>query len=78
MVNRKHGLSAAKDQLRHADIGITAQHYIDLPRKATSGLGSLLEKPKRKGGIVQFKDGQPGVSAPTNPLWRSPFFEPTA
>jgi integrase len=42
MVNRKHGLTAAKDLLRHADIGITASHYIDRPRKATSGLGPLL------------------------------------
>jgi hypothetical protein len=43
MVNRKHGLSAAKDFLRHADIAITAAHYIDLPRQATSGLGALLK-----------------------------------
>jgi integrase len=42
MVNREHGLTAAKDLLRHADIQITASHYIDSPRKATSGLGSLL------------------------------------
>jgi integrase len=48
MVNRKHGLSAAKDFLRHADIAITAAHYIDRPREATSGLGALL-KPKGKG-----------------------------
>jgi integrase len=44
MVNRKHGLSAASDQLRHSGIAITAAYYIDRPRKATSGLGSLLEK----------------------------------
>ena len=43
MVNRKHGLTAAKDFLRHADIAITAAHYIDRPRQATSGLGSLLK-----------------------------------
>jgi len=29
--------------LRHADIAITAAHYIDRPRQATSGLGSLLK-----------------------------------
>ena len=49
MVNRKHGLSAAKDLLRHADIGITAAHYIDRPVRATSGLGTLLG-----GKIVEF------------------------
>jgi len=43
MVNRAHGLTAAKDFLRHADIGITAAHYIDRPRQATSGLGALLK-----------------------------------
>jgi integrase len=43
MVNRKHGLSAAKDLLRHADISITASHYIHLPRQATSGLGELIK-----------------------------------
>jgi hypothetical protein len=45
MVNRKHGLSAAKDLLRHADIAITAAHYVDSPRQATSGLGALLKGP---------------------------------
>ena len=43
MVNRKHGLTAAKDFLRHADIAITAAHYIDRPRQATSGLGALFK-----------------------------------
>jgi integrase len=43
MVNRAHGLTAAKDFLRHADIAITAAHYIDRPRQATSGLGALLK-----------------------------------
>jgi integrase len=56
MVNRAHGLSAAKDLLRHADIAITASHYIDAPRLCTSGLGALLVSPKRKGKkIVEFK-----------------------
>jgi integrase len=32
MVNRKHGLTAAKDFLHHADVAITAAHYIDRPR----------------------------------------------
>jgi integrase len=50
MVNRRHGLTAAKDLLRHADIGITASHYIDSPRQATSGLGVLLA-----GKVVEFK-----------------------
>jgi integrase len=35
-VNRKHGLSAAKDLLRHSDIAITASHYI-VSVRATRG-----------------------------------------
>jgi hypothetical protein len=62
MVNRKHGLSAASDQLRHSGIAITAAYYIDRPRKATSGFGALLEKPKRKGKkLIQFKHGPRNV-----------------
>ena len=36
MVNRKHGLSAAKDLLRHGDIAVTGAHYVDSLRKASS------------------------------------------
>ena len=58
MVNRKHGLSAAKDLLRHAGIAITAAHYIDSPRKATRDLGAL-QATKRKGKkIVKFNRAQ--------------------
>ena len=55
MVNRKHGLSAAKDQLRHGDIAITHAHYIDVARQATSGLGSLL-KAADEGKIVPLEE----------------------
>jgi hypothetical protein len=57
IVNKKHGLTAAKDLLRHADIAITASHYIDRARDATSELGALLvQASKRKGKkIVEFK-----------------------
>ena len=52
MVNRKHGLTAAKDLLRHADIGVTAAYYVDHSKQATSGLGALLATEKK---IVPFK-----------------------
>jgi hypothetical protein len=40
MVNREHGLIEAKDFLRHADIAITAAHYIAarVKRPAASAL----------------------------------------
>jgi hypothetical protein len=52
-VNRKHGLTAAKDFLRHGDIAITAAHYIDRPRQATSGLGALLATDRKGKKIVK-------------------------
>jgi integrase len=54
MVNRKHGLSAASDQLRHSGIATTAACYIDRPRKATSGLGPLLT-----GKVLEFNQTPP-------------------
>jgi len=56
MVNRKHGLTAAKDLLRHGDIGVTAAYYIDSPRQATSGLGALLATKRKGKKIVEFGD----------------------
>jgi integrase len=56
MVNREHGLSAASDQLRHSSIAITAAHYIDRPRKATSGIGPLLVTERKGKKIVEFEN----------------------
>ncbi len=42
----KHGIYAASQALRHADIAITTQHYIDRRRRATVGLGNLLNLPR--------------------------------
>jgi len=41
----KHGIYAASHALRHADIVITSQHYVDNRRRATVGLGALLMPP---------------------------------
>ena len=38
----KHGIYAASQALRHADIAITSQHYIDKKRRTTVGMGHLL------------------------------------
>jgi len=42
----KHGIYAASHALRHADIVITSQHYLDKKRRATFGMGHLLLRPK--------------------------------
>lgn len=41
----KHGIYAASHALRHADIAITSQHYLDKRQRATVGLGGLLSPP---------------------------------
>ncbi len=38
----RHGLFLASLALRHSDISITAQHYVDKRSRATPGLGALL------------------------------------
>jgi len=42
----KHGIYAASHALRHADIAITSQHYLDKRQRATVGLGALLTGPQ--------------------------------
>jgi integrase len=59
MVNRKHGLSAVKICSGTAISGLPPPYYIDSRRKATSGLGGLLEIKRGKGKkIVEFKAGR--------------------
>ena len=38
----KYGIYAASHALRHADIAITSQHYLDQKTKVTVGMGHLL------------------------------------
>ena len=38
----RHGLYAASYALRHADVTVTAQHYLDKRQRATAGLGKFL------------------------------------
>lgn len=38
----KYGIYTASRMLRHADIAITAQHYLDTKERVTIGMGSLL------------------------------------
>jgi integrase len=42
LVCEQFGIFAASRALRHADIGITSQHYLDKKARATVGLGRLL------------------------------------
>ena len=51
----KHGIYAASHALRHADIAITSQHYLDKRQRATAGLGAFLVKPKNVVSIEGHK-----------------------
>jgi integrase len=42
LVNEKDGLYAASHFLRHADIQVTAAHYVDNKKTITSGLGAIM------------------------------------
>ncbi|MGB8352744.1 MAG: tyrosine-type recombinase/integrase [Chthoniobacteraceae bacterium] len=42
----KHGIYTASRMLRHADIAITAQHYLDQKERVTIGMGGLLPRPE--------------------------------
>lgn len=42
----RDGIYAASTALRHADIAITSQHYLDKKRRVTVGLGGLLLTPQ--------------------------------
>jgi integrase len=42
-INDMHGVYAASRALRHADIAITSQHYLDKKSRAAVGLGHLLK-----------------------------------
>ena len=42
----KYGIYAASRMLRHADIRVTAQHYLDTKERTPIGLGKLLAMPK--------------------------------
>jgi len=52
----KHGIYAASHALRHADIAITSQHYLDKRQRATAGLGKFLTAPAN---IVQLPSSTP-------------------
>ncbi len=42
----KYGIYAASRMLRHADIRVTAQHYLDTKERTPIGLGNLLTLPE--------------------------------
>jgi integrase len=52
----KYGIYAASRALRHADIAITAQHYVDQKERVTFGMGNLLVMP---GNVTPMPPAKP-------------------
>ena len=50
----RHGIYAASHALRHADIAITSQHYLDKRQRATVGLGGFLSPPAN---VIKLEKG---------------------
>jgi integrase len=53
MLNDRYGIHVASLGLRHADIGITSQHYVSKRSGATVGLGAVVAE---AGKVVEFGD----------------------
>jgi integrase len=51
----KYGIYTASRMLRHADIAITAQHYVDQKERVTFGMGNLLVMPRNVTPMPQSK-----------------------
>ena len=49
----RHGIYAASRMLRHVDIRITAQHYLDQKEPVTIGMGNLLALPQNVTPLLQ-------------------------
>lgn len=60
LVCERGGLYAASRALRHADVAITAAHYLDEKERTTVGLGQFLAPSAKLGNetIVDFEEGR--------------------
>jgi integrase len=60
----KAGIYVANRMLRHADIAITAQHYLDQKERVTIGMGKLLSMPGNVTPIRREIDSAVAAAAP--------------
>ena len=59
-INARYGLTAASEMLRHADVVVTAAHYVENKRRSVLGFGHLLKSERT---IIPI-DGEAACSAP--------------
>ena len=43
-INARYGLTAAQEMLRHADVAITAAHYVENKQRSVLGFAHLLQR----------------------------------
>ena len=55
-INARFGLVAAQRMLRHAQVGVTAAHYVEIKTRPVLGFGHLLTKDTRT--IVPIDEAQ--------------------
>jgi integrase len=53
-INARYGLTAAQEMLRHADVAVTAAHYVENKQRSVLGFGHLL---KGERTIIPIDDG---------------------
>ena len=63
LINQQHGLLAASQQLRHADVSITAKFYVGKKARTAVGLGHLLSEKEKVISLEQVQ-AKGSVSAP--------------
>ena len=59
-INARYGLTAASEMLRHADVVVTAAHYVENKQRSVLGFGHLLKSERT---IIPI-DGEAACSAP--------------
>jgi hypothetical protein len=63
LICQRAGLYAASRALRHADVGITARHYLDQKERVTVGLGAMLKPANVTPMKTGTKNNQPARKA---------------
>jgi hypothetical protein len=59
-INARYGLTAASEMLRHADVAVTAAHYVENKQRSVLGFGHLL---KSERSIIPIRDEAPRSQA---------------
>lgn len=59
-INARYGLTAAQEMLRHADVAVTAAHYVENKQRSVLGFGHLLKSERT---IIPIRDEAPRPQA---------------